>query len=257
MKVQVLVSAMHQTDHTLLEKMNIQTDAIVINQCDKNEFEEFQYEGKSIRFISFAERGVGLSRNNALMRATGDICLIADEDVTYVENYEDIIVKGFMETSKADVIVFNVPSRNPQRPSYMIPKKSRVRWFNCLRYGAVRIAARTEKLREANITFSLLFGGGAKYSAGEDCLFLADCIKKGLKVYANPTVIGQVSQEKSSWFQGYTNKFFIDKGALFNCLTRYWAKLLCLQFVVRHHRMFEKEKTIREACKLMFQGMKE
>ena len=257
MNVQVLVSAMHQTDHTLPGKMNIQTDAIIINQCDRNEFEEFQFAGKSIRFLSFAERGVGLSRNNALMRASGDICLIADEDVTYVENYEEIIVQKFRETPNADVIVFNVPSSNPQRPSYMIPRKSRVRWFNCLRYGAVRIAARTEKLREANVSFSLLFGGGAKYSAGEDCIFIADCLKKGLKVYANPAVIGRVSQEKSSWFQGYTNKFFIDKGALFTCLTRNWAKLLCLQFVVRHHRMFEREKTISEACKLMFQGLKE
>jgi len=257
MNVQVLVSAMHQTDHTLLEKMNIQTDAIIINQCDKNEFEEFQYKENSIRFLSFAERGVGLSRNNALMRATGDICLIADEDVTYVDNYEDIIAKSFIETSKADIIVFNVPSTNPKRPSYMIPKKSRVRWFNCLRYGAVRIAIRTEKIRETNVSFSLLFGGGAKYSAGEDCLFIADCIKKGLKVYANPAVIGYVSQEESSWFQGYTNKFFVDKGALFTCLTRHWAKLLCFQFVLRHHRTFTKDKTIREACKLMFKGIKE
>ena len=176
MNVQVLVSAMHQTDHSLLEKMNIQTDAIIINQCDKNEFEEFRYKGNLIRFLSFAERGVGLSRNNALMRATGDICLIADQDVTYVENYEEIIVKSFLETSKADIIIFNVPSKNPKRSSYMIPKKSRVGWINCLRYGvSFRIAARPEKLSEKNIFFSLLFGGGAKYSSGEDSLFIADC----------------------------------------------------------------------------------
>ena len=34
MKLQVLVSCMHQQDYSLLEKMNIQTDAIIINQCD-------------------------------------------------------------------------------------------------------------------------------------------------------------------------------------------------------------------------------
>lgn len=257
MNVQVLVSAMNQTNHTLLEKMNIQTDAIIINQCDKNELEDFKYKETSIRFLSFAERGVGLSRNNALMRATGDICLIADEDVTYAEDYEGIIVKAFRETPEADIIVFNVPSTNPKRPSYMISKKSRVRWFNCLRYGAVRIAARTERLRETSVSFSLLFGGGAKYSAGEDCLFIADCLKKGLKIYANPAVIGHVSQEESSWFEGYTNKFFEDKGALFTCLTRRWAKLLCLQFAVRHHRVYTNDKTIKEACRLMFKGVKE
>ena len=33
-------------------------------------------------------------------------------------------------------------------------------------------AVRRERLQAANITFSLLFGGGAKYSNGEDSLFL-------------------------------------------------------------------------------------
>ena len=33
------------------------------------------------------ERGIGLSRNTALMRATADIILFADEDVTYKDGY--------------------------------------------------------------------------------------------------------------------------------------------------------------------------
>ena len=75
MKVQVLVAAMHQKDHALLEKMNIQSDAIVANQCDFNSVEDFEWNGHKIRYLNFAERGVGLNRNNALMRANGDICL--------------------------------------------------------------------------------------------------------------------------------------------------------------------------------------
>ena len=58
MNLQVLVSTMHQTYPSLLEKMNIQSDAIIINQCDRNEFEEFEYKGNNIKFLSFAERGV-------------------------------------------------------------------------------------------------------------------------------------------------------------------------------------------------------
>ena len=45
MKVQVLVATMNQKDHTLLEKMNIQSDVIVGNQCDYNLVEEFEYCG--------------------------------------------------------------------------------------------------------------------------------------------------------------------------------------------------------------------
>lgn len=75
MTLQVLVVTMHQTDHSLLEKMNIQSDAIVVNQCSRNEVEWFMYNGHQILWMSLNERGIGLSRNTALMRATADIIL--------------------------------------------------------------------------------------------------------------------------------------------------------------------------------------
>lgn len=257
MNLQVLVSAMYQENYQILEKMNIQSDAIIINQCDKTELEEFQHLGNSIKFFSLAERGVGLSRNNALMRTTADICLFADEDVTYKDNYKEEVLEAFERLPEADLILFNVVSKNPNRPSYNITNQTRIRWYNCLKYGAVRIAVRTKKLKESNVYFSLLFGGGAKYGSGEDSMFLIDCIKKGMKIYTNPTVIGYVSQEESSWFQGYTDKFFKDKGALFACLSKRFARILCFQFIVRQRKLFSKNLNLVQAYKLMTKGIKE
>lgn len=257
MRLEVLVATMHQTDHSLLKKMNISTDAIVINQCEKNHFEEFEHKGRKIRYISLAERGVGLSRNNALMRANGDICLFADDDVKYLDNYEELVLDAFKKYPKSDVIMFNVPSTNKERQTYVMPSKYRVGRHNCLRFGAVKIAVRTEKIKQANIYFSLLFGGGARYSSGEDSLFVADCVRKGLRIIALPTVIGHVLQAESSWFKGYTDKYFIDKGVFFTCLSKRWAYLLCLQFVIRHQKIFKEEKVAQEALKLMFRGIRE
>lgn len=256
MKLQVLVSTMHQTDHSLLKKMNIQSDAIVINQCDINKFEEFEYKGHKIKFLSFNERGVGLSRNTALMRSDGDICIFADDDVTYVNGYKEVILETFAKIPDADVIVFNVIGTNPDRMPYIIPKQSRVRIFNCLRYGTYRIAVRNESIKKSNIYFSLLFGGGAKYSAGEDSLFMIDCIRKGLKVYASPVVIGEVNHQDSTWFNGYTDKYFMDKGVFYYSMSKRWAWLLCLQFAIRHRNLFKNKKTITEAYKLMIKGIK-
>ena len=42
--VQVLVAAMNQTDHSLLDKMNIDSDVIVGNQCTFNSIEKFMYK---------------------------------------------------------------------------------------------------------------------------------------------------------------------------------------------------------------------
>ena len=81
MDVQVLVAAMNQDDYSILDKLNIQSDVIVGNQCEHNSIKEFEYKGYKAVFLNFAERGVGLNRNNALMRAAGDICLFADDAV--------------------------------------------------------------------------------------------------------------------------------------------------------------------------------
>lgn len=257
MKVQTLISAMNQKDESLISKMNIQTDAILINQTDKMSEKNIFYNGNNIRILSFDEKGVGLSRNNALMRAEAELCIFADEDLEYVDGYDSIIIQEFNLNPKADIILFNVPSTNIKRPTYIIPKKSRVRWFNSQRYGAVKIAVRTEKIKQANVYFSLLFGGGAKYSAGEDSLFISNCLKKGLKIYSSPKIIGYVSQEESVWFKGYTDKYFIDKGIFFAILSKKWSWFLCLQFSVRHRNLYKKNKTILEAFSLMLKGTKE
>jgi len=257
MKIQILVSTMNQLNHDLLTKMNIQTEAIFINQSNEYKFEEFDYLDNTIKFFTFNERGIGLSRNNALMRADGDICVFADDDVRYVDDYEKIIEQEFLRHPNADIILFNVPSTNIDRPTTNITKCGRVRWYNSLRYGAVNIVAKTNRIKKANIYFSLLFGGGTKYSSGEDSLFIFDCLRKRLKIYKSPQIIGYVSQKESTWFHGYDDKYFIDKGVFFANLNRRFAYFLCIQFAIRHYKLYSSNKKFFEVVKLMKRGIRE
>jgi len=256
MNLEVLVSTMNQIDNSLVNKMNIQSDAIFINQCDRNDYEEQKINNNEIKLYSFNERGVGLSRNNALMRGTADICLFADDDVVYEDDYKEKIIKAFEENPKADIIVFNVTSTNTERPEYIISKYRRVRFYNCMRYGTFRIAARVDRIKSSNTYFSLLFGGGAKYGSGEDTLFLTESLKKGLRIYASPTQIGTVTHSDSTWFKGYTEKFFKDKGALFYSISKFWSRALCFQFAIRRRKIFENNSTWIQAYLLMNEGIK-
>lgn len=233
MKVQVLISTMHQKDYSLLDIMNIQTDAIVVNQCDENRIDEFEYKGHAVKWISLKERGVGLSRNTAMMRADADILLFADDDVVYEDGYEDKVLQAFSENSQADIIVFNLQSLNAERPEYIDTKNRKLHLFNCLRYGAFRIAIRRSTVLRANITYSLLFGGGAKYQAGEDNLFITNCLQKGLKGLASVECLGTVKQETSTWFKGYNDKYYFDKGALFAAMYGKCAKFFLILFELK------------------------
>lgn len=259
MRLQVLISTMHRTDHSLLDKMNIQTDAIVVNQCDRNEIEVFEYKGHTVQWLSLKERGVGLSRNTALMRADADIVLFADDDVTYEDGYEQTVLAAFRAHPRSDVCVFNVPSTctDPRQKDYIASRWRRLALLNCFRHGTFRIAARRKQILKKNICFTLLFGGGATYSAGEDSLFLADCIRRGLRCYESPSSLGTVSHEESTWFKGYTDKYFLDKGAFYACFSRRMPFLWCLQFAVRRRRLYGTEKSFREACRLMRQGIRQ
>lgn len=219
MNVEVLIATMNQNDCSLIEKMNIETDAIVGNQCDRNEISEFLFNGRKIRWLSFDEKGVGLNRNNTLMRARGDIILFADDDVVYCNGYEKKIIEYYETHPKADVVVFNFKMRRGDSGFYeRVTKEGRVTRRSATKYGTYCITAKREKLRMANIYFHLDFGGGAKYSSGEDSLFLSECIKKKLKVYSTGTMIGAVDHKNSTWFKGYNDKFFFDKGILFSLL---------------------------------------
>lgn len=237
MRIQVLVAAMNQKDHGLLEKLNIRSDVIVGNQCDYDSVEHFEYNGKKVTYLNFNEKGVGLNRNNTLMRADGDICLFSDDDMIYMDDYVEKVENAFQRYPDADVIIFNLLEERPTR--YVIKKPTRVGYFNFFRYGTARVAVKLKGIRENGIYFNQCFGGGTEHCHGEDTLFLATCLKKRLKIYAIPEVIALLTEErKSSWNVGYGEKYLIDQGILYKTMSRRWYIFLCLQDAIRHRKMY-------------------
>lgn len=254
MKVQVLASVMNQKPEELVKKMNIGSDAIIINQCDRNGYEEITYKGNRIRFFSMAERGIGLSRNSALMRADRDICLFSDEDIVYEDGYEEKIVREFEANPHADMIVFNIKVAG-ERQTYYNTARKRVHFYNCGRYGAVSFAVRTDRLLESGVTFSLLFGGGARYSNGEDSLFIKEFMDKGYRVYTAPVNIGEERAGESTWFHGYHEKFFYDRGVLYHFLYGRMARVMALRFLVAHKEKLCREIPVSQAYTWMKEGI--
>ena len=239
MSLQVIVATMHQKDYSLLDRMNIQSDAIICNQCDKTEFTEFEYKGHNIKWLSFTDRGVGLNRNNGLMRATADIVLFADDDVVYKDGYAKTIEDYYAANPKADVVIFNMHRTRDGKTKLVVTKEGKASKKSITGYGTYCVSARREKLHFHNITFHLQFGGGAKYSCGEDTLFLQDCSKKKLQIYTTKQFIGDVDHGTSTWFNGYTDKFFYDKGALYYSIDHNLAELYSLYHCIKYRDTYK------------------
>ena len=94
------------------------------------------------------------------------------------------------------------------------------------------------------------------YSSGEDSLFIRDAFRKGLKMYSCPTVIAKVKQEESSWFKGYTQKYFVDKGILIaNAFP--FLKYIFLYYFAFGMRNITEEYGFLDICRFMKTGFRE
>ena len=143
-RVEVLVACMHQADDKLYREMNLQTDAVLANQCDQYGYVEYsEPNGSKAKLVSSADRGVGKNRNKALLHASGEYLLCADQDMIYEDNYATIVEEAFKACPKADLIAFNLTYLNRFTPGRKAGKKfKRIHVWNSMRYGAARIAIR-------------------------------------------------------------------------------------------------------------------
>ena len=255
-RVQLLVAAVEQNADLLAERMHICSDAVIVNQCGRYGYEEFEREGHRIQVFSMAERGVGLSRNTALLHADTDLCVFSDEDVVLHKDYQERIRRIYEELPDADMILVNVKVA-PARRTYWNEDIHRINYRNYGRYPAYSITARHESLLRANVHYSLLFGGGARYSNGEDSLFLRDCLKAGLRIYSHTVCIGEEKERESTWFTGSHEKFFRDRGVLYHYLYGRLALPLSFRFLWVHRQEMCRQIPLRKAFGWMKDGVRE
>lgn len=256
MTFQTLISAVNENVDVLLEKMKIESDSVVVNQCDCDSTDSLEYMNHHVKVIMQNARGVGLSRNTALDNASADICLFSDEDIEYFPNYEKTVLAAFEKYEDASVIAFNFEV-DVRRRTYINEDDHEVKWFNYGRYPAYALAIKRESIVKNNIRYSLLFGGGAKYSNGEDSLFLHDCLRKGLKIYASKEYLGKENYRESTWFKGYTDKFFFDRGVLYHFLYGKLASLFGFRFLFNNRKVMCKQIGLFKAYSLLRKGIRE
>lgn len=136
-------------------------------------------------------KGLSRNRNNALKLADGDIALIADDDVTYLPDSFQNILEVFKNDPELDVACFKVMKPLGEGDYKNYPKKSyKLRKYNRHSISSIEIAFRIDQVKKHGIRFDERFGlGSDSIPAGEEAVFIADCIAKGLKIVFFPFYI--------------------------------------------------------------------
>lgn len=254
--IEVLLSTINQNNTLFLHDQNITGFCTVINQnmCEK----ESIVKNDKFNIYTYNEKGVGLSRNLAFLHSSKKILLFADDDEVLFDEYEQIVSKAYNELPDADMIIFDINLTNSSKNGNFrhINKIKKLNKFNSMRYGACRFSVKRESLIRNRITFSTLFGGGSRYSSGEDSLFILDCLKANMKIYQYPAIIADVDDSSSTWYFGENDKFYKDKGIFYYVA---FPKLYLVLYPYYAFKLFRKSKeySFMNILKLFFSGKKE
>lgn len=252
MTIEVLISTMYQKDYSLLDKMHIASDAVVVNQCDTNSKEVFAYHGYRVVWINTMERGLSRSRNMAIRNATADICMLADDDMEYRSNYVDIVCSAFREKD-ADIIGFQVIGIEKEFKKY-VGEERKISYLDSMKMASVELAFQRTSLVEKSIWFDELIGAGTEFLMGEENALLFQCLRKKLNIYYVPQIIADLHIGKSTWFNGRNEHYFIGKGASFAAMNTPFSNLLILQFAIRKRALYQDDASLWEAICQMMKG---
>ncbi len=191
-------------------------------------------------------RGLSANRNNALAHATGDILLIADDDVSYEASYFQRILQHFKDDPHLDIACFQAetPDRKPFR-------RYATHTFDYARqpYGTYFCSVEIALRRQAPYPpFDERFGLGAPFlGAGEEEVFLLQAFRRGLSIRYFPEVVVRTEAATTG------SRFFTSpplqraKGAVLCLIHGPWrAWLRCLKYALSHIRQSNPLRSLYE-----------
>ena len=271
--MQTLLSVMEPGDPLeLIEKLNIRTDTVIVNQCGRDSVHKILLSegmvivdgkpsggtdtGRQDQRISLIERnetGLSRSRNLALSAATDDICIFCDNDVRYEDDAAEIIEDAFARSPDAGIICFFIerPERQvPVRTSEgLMSKKDMMRIFS------PEMAVRRSLIGE--LCFDEDFGAGAEYKMGEENIFLFEAERHDIKRIYIPRKIARTLPNKSSWFTAYDRDFYIARGAGYEAMDPGLWYVLTWQNLIRKRKEYKDTITTLDAYRAMKEGRKQ
>jgi hypothetical protein len=252
MSLQVLLSTMHNHS-SILSEMNLNAPAIVVNQCDNSGSCQIKYLNNKVLWIDTLDRGLSKSRNLAISNSSCEFCLLADDDLVYVDNFADKILDQFRINNDASVIVFIVEGIEKEFKKYHT-KQRKLNLYSILKVSSVQIAFKRSDIVNNNIRFKEEFGSGSIFSMGEENIFLNDCLKSGLIIYFVPVKIADLHLLSSSWFKGFNRKYFHDQGASLTAFSKSLSLVLIFSFALKKRNLYKGKYSYLTVIRYMLIG---
>ncbi len=235
LKLEILISTMNRTSLSFLFQMfpchNLEAlNILIVNQTRKGN--ELKSDFQNIRILNSYNQGLSFSRNLALENTIGDICLIADDDVEFLIDFDKIILNTFSKNKMFSVILFKITTFSGKAyKSYPKASKRLSNKRDLRNSSSIEIAFNRRDIVENHIGFNLLFGLGGHFQSGEEYLFLKEILKHKLYIYFENEFIVKHSFERSTSNMG-SDAFVKARAALYYNENGNLSYLFLIKYVI-------------------------
>ncbi|MGB6269435.1 MAG: glycosyltransferase family A protein [Olleya sp.] len=191
LKLEILLATMNRTSldfltHLFPEANFLDFNILIINQTTEDKLLKSDYD--NIKVINAFEKGLSKSRNLAIKNATGDVCLLADDDVKYKKGFSEIITKAFNTYKSAAIITFKMQDfEGNDFRSYSNKKSHDLETIKNV--NSVVISFNRKQIIKNNLWFDEAFGLGAIFKTADEYIFMRETFEKKLTVLFESKVI--------------------------------------------------------------------
>jgi glycosyltransferase involved in cell wall biosynthesis len=205
---------------------------------------------KNVNYYSM--RGVWLSknRNMALKHATWDICYICDDDLSFIEGFEEKIKSAYSKAN-ADLIIFQ--AQNENGIAHYKLKKWKHNFLSVLSVWSCWVTFRRESIRKKQLFFDENFWLWSSYPVWEENIFLSDCLRQWLTIeHVDKAIV--VHPEESSGTD-YREELIIARIKVFRRMFGWaWAIFAILYFTIFHYNIYKSKFSVWNFLRLSLKG---
>ena len=141
-----------------------------------------------VKIVTLKGKGLSRNRNNALRHASGDICLIADDDCSYKPEYFSSVINTFAKDNTLDIATFQMSNFYEQK-NYPLHSFNLQKFEKGYYTSSIEIAFKRTFV-QGRLWFNELFGLGAPVlQSGEENIFILDAVSMGLNCRFFPITI--------------------------------------------------------------------
>ena len=255
--VQILIATMNRTDFDFLDAMFVFSDfsdfdLLVINQTSQDK--QLVSNLENVKVVNSFNKGLSKSRNLAIELATKPLLIFTDDDVVFQPGFESHILKAFNSDNKHDGFRFEfLNGKGNFAKKYPKHFEEKLSQFEILNTSSVELVFKRESIQHVNLKFDENFGLGTDFAMGEEAIFVADAVKKGLKIGFVPEVLVAHSHLSTSQRTTVLMQYFVHSAVFYRIYGKMYLFWIALKlfFDLKHRKV-----RFREIFKMLNQSLK-